>query len=178
MSELRGLWKHKNSQHARVPPRWNVASQVAFELKTATYATPPMEEREKKVGGGGGGILPTFPKRLPWVNNCLAFKHTLFSQGREHNNNKNNNNNKPGLFHLSVETQGPMIDAQWPSGTYSTLFSPTQQRTILCVSSCSSHWPYKRQRQSHRCDTSMFWFVRATFLPASDWIRVHSLSTD
>ena len=30
------------------PRRQNVAAQVAEELKTVTYATPPMEERRKK----------------------------------------------------------------------------------------------------------------------------------
>ena len=30
------------------PRRWNVAAQVAEELKMVTYATPPMEERRKK----------------------------------------------------------------------------------------------------------------------------------
>ena len=34
-----GLWKHKNNQHALVPPRrWNVAAQEAEELKTGTFA--------------------------------------------------------------------------------------------------------------------------------------------
>ena len=40
MSEFGGLRKHENSQ-------WNVAAQVAVELKTVTYATLPMEERRK-----------------------------------------------------------------------------------------------------------------------------------
>ena len=30
------------------PQRWNVAAQVAEELKMVTYATPPMEESRKK----------------------------------------------------------------------------------------------------------------------------------
>ena len=40
MSEYGRLWKHENNQHAPYPRRWNVAAQVAEELKTVTYATP------------------------------------------------------------------------------------------------------------------------------------------
>ena len=53
MSELRGLRKHENNQHALVPApedgMW-LHAQVAEELKTVTcvYATPPMEERRKR----------------------------------------------------------------------------------------------------------------------------------
>ena len=36
---------HKNNQHALVPPEDDVGAQVAEELKTVTYANPPMEER-------------------------------------------------------------------------------------------------------------------------------------
>ena len=55
MLKFGGLWKHGNNQHALVPPRTErVAAQVAEELKTVTYATPPMEERRKKKEGGGG----------------------------------------------------------------------------------------------------------------------------
>ena len=59
MSEFRGLWKHENNQHAHdlYPRRWNVAAQVAEELNTVTYATPPVEERRKKK-----------EKRLDWAN--------------------------------------------------------------------------------------------------------------
>ena len=45
-----GLWKHENNQRSMhlYPRRRNVAAQVAEELKTVTYAIPPMEERRKK----------------------------------------------------------------------------------------------------------------------------------
>ena len=46
MSEFGGLWIHKNNQDAHVPPkRRNMAAQVVEELKTVSYATPPMEDR-------------------------------------------------------------------------------------------------------------------------------------
>ena len=49
MSEFGGWWKHENNQHALVAPKTeNVTVQLAEELKTVTYATPPMEERRKK----------------------------------------------------------------------------------------------------------------------------------
>ena len=48
MSEFSEIWKHKNNQHALAPLRWNVAAQVAGELKTVTNATPPTEERRRR----------------------------------------------------------------------------------------------------------------------------------
>ena len=43
------------------PQRRDVAAQVAEELNTVTYATPPMEERRKKtwteVHGRPGGLV-------------------------------------------------------------------------------------------------------------------------
>ena len=49
MSEFGRLWKHENKQMHVYPRRRNVVAQVSEELKTVTYATPPMEERR---GGG------------------------------------------------------------------------------------------------------------------------------
>ena len=54
MSGFGGLWKHENNQHALVPP--NVVAQVAEELKTVTYATPPMEEHRKKERPQASGM--------------------------------------------------------------------------------------------------------------------------
>ena len=49
MSQSGGLWKHENNEYAlKYPRRWNVAAHVVEELKTITYATPPMEEPSKK----------------------------------------------------------------------------------------------------------------------------------
>ena len=48
MSEFGGLWKHKNNQHALVPPKKECGCPSGGGMKTATYATPPMEERRKK----------------------------------------------------------------------------------------------------------------------------------
>ena len=41
----------ENNQRALVPPNteFNVAAQVAEELKTATYDTPPMEKRRQII---------------------------------------------------------------------------------------------------------------------------------
>ena len=44
MSEFGGLWNMKITSMHLYPRRWNVAAQVAEELKIVTYATPPMEE--------------------------------------------------------------------------------------------------------------------------------------
>ena len=46
MSEFGGLWKHEKITRMHLyPRRRNVAFEVAEELKTVTYATPPVEER-------------------------------------------------------------------------------------------------------------------------------------
>ena len=49
MSEFSGLWKRTKitGKHLYLHKQ-NAAAQVAEELKTVTYATPPMEERRKK----------------------------------------------------------------------------------------------------------------------------------
>ena len=50
MSELGGLWKHENHQHALVPPKTErVAAQVAEELTAVTYATPSYGGTQKKI---------------------------------------------------------------------------------------------------------------------------------
>ena len=51
MSEFSGLWYTKITSMHLYPRRSNVAAEVAEELKTVTYATPPMEERRKKKKG-------------------------------------------------------------------------------------------------------------------------------
>ena len=45
---VRVHYGNKNNQHALVPPKWNVAAQLAEELKTVTDDTPPLEEHRKR----------------------------------------------------------------------------------------------------------------------------------
>ena len=48
INNFNNLFSEGENQLTYHPRRRNVAAQVAEELKTVTYATPPMEERRKK----------------------------------------------------------------------------------------------------------------------------------
>ena len=49
--------------------RQNVAAQVVEELKTVTYATPPMQERRKKISSDFGLSTQKYPLKFAELKN-------------------------------------------------------------------------------------------------------------
>ena len=72
MSEFDGLWKHENNQHAFVPPKTNVAAQVApeeFKNGHPSYGGT-QKKREKKRSCESGTHSVTLVNNLEMLNLC------------------------------------------------------------------------------------------------------------